>query len=293
MGSEYTLYREPTLRNPRLIVGLPDVGHAGLRVIDYLRSKLGTVEMGRIDPHRFSTVPWVSVTNGVLRDLELLRNGFYFWRNPGAGNDVVIFRSEQPTARPYEYVEVILDVARHLGVKRAYVVGSFGALGVNHREAPSVLGVVNMPRLARVLTDAGVDPYPEYKGAGTIHSSFLWFARSRGVEGVGLWSPIPHYVARLPFPWSNYPTAALALVRKLNAMEGLGVEEEELEQLAIRTEEDMAQVYDQLREEAKNELVYPSGEWRTSHPEQEPGNMSDEDLNGTIKDIEDFFRKKQ
>jgi proteasome assembly chaperone (PAC2) family protein len=293
MSSEFTLYREPNLRNPRLVVGLPDVGYVGLRVIDYLRAKLGAGELGRIEPHRFSTVPWVSVSNGVLRDLELLRNGFYFWKNPGAGNDIVIFRSEQPTARPYDFVEVILEAARHIGVKRIYVVGSFGALGMTHREAPSVLGVVNMPRLTRVLEEAGVDPYPEYKGIGSIHSSFLWFARSRGIEGVGLWSPMPHYVARLPFPWSNYPMSALCLVRKLNAMEGLGVDEEELDLLARRTEEEMGQIYDQLQEEAKNEMVYPSTERRTSYPEQGLGKMSDEDLKGMIKDIEDFFRKRK
>ena len=114
MTNEYTLYREPDLRQPRLIVGLPDAGYVGLRVIDYLRTKLGAVEMGRVGPHRFSTVPWVSVKNGVLRDLQLLRNGFYSWKNPGAGPDIVLFRSEQPTARPYEYVEVILEAARHI-----------------------------------------------------------------------------------------------------------------------------------------------------------------------------------
>ncbi len=293
MGTEYTLHGEPNLRNPRLIVGLPDAGYVGLRVIDYLRSKLGAAEMGRIEPHRFSAVPWVSVRNGVLRDLELLRNGFYCWSNPGAGNDIVIFRSEQPTARPYEYIEVLLDVARRMGVKRVYVVGSFGALGVTHREEPTVLGVVNMPRLTRLLTGAGVQPYPEYQGTGTIHSSLLWFARSRGLEAVGLWSAMPHYIARLPFPWSNYPAGALALVRRLNTLEDLGVDEQDLEHLAVRTNEEMAQVYDQLQEESKTELPYLPGERRAPYPEQGMGKMSDEDLRGMIKDIEDFFRKRK
>lgn len=293
MGSEFTLYREPNLRNPRLIVGLPDVGYVGLRVVDYLKDKLGAVEMGRIEPHRFSTVPWVSVSNGVLRDLDLLRNGFYCWRNPGAGNDIVVFRSDQPTARPYEYVEAVLDAARHIGVKRVYLVGSFGAVGVTHGEALAVLGVVNMPRLTRVLTEAGVEPYPEYKGVGTIHSSFLWFARARRMEGVGLWCPMPHYIARLPFLWSSYPAAALALLRRLNALEGLGVDEGEMEAMARRTEEDMAQIYDQLREEARTEMIYPPSEGRTAYPEQGLEKMSDEELRGMIKDIEDFFRKRK
>jgi len=293
VSGEFTLIKEPNLRNPSLIIGLPDVGYVGLRVIDYLKSKLAAEELGHIEPHRFSAVPWVSVKNGVIEDLELLRNGFYFWKNTGGGNDLVIFKSEQPTARPYDYVEAILDVAQRVGVKRMYIVGSFGAAGITHQEPPSALGVVNLPRLTQVLLGSGVDPYPEYKGIGTIHSAFLWFAKARKLEAVGLWSPIPHYIARLPFPWSNYPRAALCLLQKLNAMEGLRVDTQELEDLSKRTEDEMSKIYDQLHEEAKNELVYPSGEQPAVFAEQDAAAMSDEELKGMIKDIEDFFRKRQ
>jgi len=293
MNSEYTLIKEPNLRNPRLIIGLPDVGYVGLRVIDYLKNKLGAEELGYIEPHRFSTVPWVSVKNGVIENLELLRNGFYFWMNTSGGNDLVVFKSEQPTSRPYEYVEAILGVAQRIGVKRVYVVGSFGAVGITHLEPPGALGVVNLPYLTELLVESGVDPYPEYKGIGTIHSSFLWFAKARKLEAVGLWSPMPHYIARLPFPWSNYPRASLCLLQKLNAMEGLRVETGDLESLAKRTEDEMGKIYDQLHEEAKNELVYPSAEQPTAYPDQGLGRMSDEELKGMIKDIDDFFRKRK
>jgi uncharacterized protein len=292
MSSEFIVSREPDLRDPSLIIGLPDVGYVGLRVIDYLKSKLGAEEFGHIEPHRFSTVPWVSVKNGVIEDLELLRNRFSFWKNTSRGNDLVLFRSEQPTARPYEYVEAILDGAQHVGVRRVYMVGSFGAVGVTHEEAPAVLGVVNMAHLTELLVESGVQPYPEYKGIGTIHTSFLWFAKERGLEALGLWSPIPHYIARLPFPWSNYPGASLCIIQRLNAMEGLRVDTRELVSLTKRTEDEMKKIYDQLHEEAKNELVYPSGESTTAYSEQGLGRMSDEEVKGMMKDIEDFFRKR-
>jgi proteasome assembly chaperone (PAC2) family protein len=290
MSSEFILSREPDLRDPSLIIGLPDVGYVGLRVIDYLKSKLGAEEFGHIEPRRFSTVPWVSVKNGVIEDLELLRNGFSFWKNTSGGNDLVVFRSEQPTARPYEYVEAVLDVAQHVGVRRMYIVGSFG---VTHEEPPAVLGVVNMAHLTELLVDSGVQPYPQYKGIGTIHSSFLWFAKERGLEALGLWSPIPHYIARLPFPWSNYPGASLCIIQRLNAMEGLRVDTRELVSLAKRTEDEMSKIYDQLHEEAKNELVYPSSEQTAAYSDQGLARMSDDEVKGMMKDIEDFFRKRQ
>lgn len=293
MSGEFVLYKEPNLRNPRLIVGLPDVGYIGLRVIDYLKASLGVEEFGHIVPHRFSTVPWVSVKNGVIENLELLRNGFYYWKNRSGGSDVVIFRSEQPTARPYEYVEAILDVAERVGVKRVYIVGSFGAAGMTHLEPPPVLGVVNQPHLTQLLVRSGVDPYPEYKGTGTIHSSFLWFARARKLEALGLWSPIPHYIARLPYPWSNYPRASLCLLEKLNAMEGLHADTRELETLANRTEEEMAKIYDQLHEEAKSELAYPAVDQPAAFSDQDAPSISEDDVKGTINDIEDFFRRRK
>ena len=235
----------------------------------------------------------LDLTNGVIENLELLRNGFYFWKNPRGGNDVVLFRSEQPTARPYEYVEAVLDAAERVGVERIYLVGSFGATGITHLEPLSTLGVVNMAHLAQLLTRFGVEPYPEYKGIGTIHSSFLWFARARKLEAVGLWVPMPHYIARLPFPWSNYPRASLCLVEKLNGMEGLGVDTKELESLAKHTEDEMGKIYEQLHEEAKNELAYPSGEPPVAFSELDSAQMNEDELRGTISDIEDFFRKRK
>ncbi len=50
MSSEFILSSEPDLRDPSLIIGLPDVGYVGLRVIDYLKSKLGAEEFGHIEP---------------------------------------------------------------------------------------------------------------------------------------------------------------------------------------------------------------------------------------------------
>jgi rubrerythrin len=76
-------------------------------------------------------------------------------------------------------------------------------------------------------------------------------------------------------------------------MEGLRVDTRELVSLAKRTEDEMSKIYDQLHEEAKNELVYPSGEQTSAYSEQGLARMSDEEVKGMMKDIEDFFRKRK
>ncbi len=292
MANGVTLFKEPKLSNPRMIMALPDTGNVGLRVIDYLKGKLRAKELGRIEPFGFSTVPWVSVKNGLMEELEPMRNTFYFWENKvKSGGDLIIFKSEQPTTRLYEYVDLVLDVASQFGVKRLYLAGSFGAMGITHLEAPEVFGVVNLARLKEPLEKCGVKLYPEYKGVGTIHSSFLWFAKEREIEAVSLWSPVPYYVARLPFPWSNYPQASLAILSKWLCVENAPVDTAGLESMAKRTELEMKGIYDQLHEESKKESVYTTFGQNEDHESDESAEISDDDLRHMMRDIEDFFRK--
>jgi len=275
-----------------MIMALPDTGNVGLRVIDYLKGKLRARQFGRIEPFGFSMVPWISVKNGLMEELEPMRNTFYFWENKvRTGSDLILFKSEQPTAKLYEYVDLVLDVACQFGVKRLYMVGSFGAMGITHRDPPEVFGVVNLPRLREPLENCGIKLYPEYKGVGTIHSSFLWFAKDRNIEAASLWSPVPYYVARLPFPWSNYPQSSLAILLKWLCLEKAPVDTGSLASLAKRTEVEMKGVYDQLQEESKKEAVYTTFEQSEDYETDESDEISDDDLRHMMRDIEDFFRK--
>ena len=291
MPGAINLYKRPDLKNARLIMAWPDAGHVGLRVVDYLKNKLEAEKLGRIEPYDFSLVPWISVKNGLIESLELMKNEFYYWKDARGERDLVILRSEQPTVRPYEYVSLVLDVACQFGVKRIYMVGSFGATGITHAEEPMVLGVVNQARLRGFLESQHVSLYPEYKGIGNLHSSFLWFARDRDIEAISLWSPMPHYIARLPFPWSNYPKCSLAILGKLATMEGIEADIKELEISARQTDTEMGKIYNELYEQAKKELVYQNVEPLPTYTEDASEPISDEGLRRMMRDIEDFFKR--
>jgi proteasome assembly chaperone (PAC2) family protein len=292
MQKAIILYKEPQLKNPRLIMAWPDTGYVGLRVIDYLKNKLGAKEFGMIEPYDFSSMPWVSVKDGVIEALELMRNGFYYWRSRRkTGSDLIIFKSEQPMAKLYEYVGLVLEVAGQFGVKRLYMAGAFGAVGVTHSEKPPVFGVTNQPDLKEFLENHGVKLYPEYKGMGNIHSLTQWLAKERDIEAISLWSPVPHYIARLPFPWSNYPQSSLTILEKLAEMEDIEIDTGELEAFAKRTETEMGKAYDELYEEAAKEFAYPTVEQPTIYPEGATETISDEELGRMIRDLEDFFKK--
>jgi proteasome assembly chaperone (PAC2) family protein len=291
MREGITLYGQPELTNPRLIMAWPDTGHVGLRVVDYLKNKLRAKGFARIEPYDFSVVPWVSVKEGLIEKLELMKNEFYYWQDSGGGDDLIIFRSEQPSIRTYDYVGLVLDIACQFGVKRLYTAGSFGATGIVHSEEPMVLGVVNQPDLRELAESHDVKLYPEYKGIGNVHSSFLWFAKERNIEAISLWSPMPYYVARLPFPWSNYPKCSLAILEKIAAMEKIEIDTGELAAFAGQTETEMKKIYDDLLEAAKSDFVHPAAELPTSYADDTTGVISDEDLKRMLRDVDDFFKK--
>ena len=220
-----------------------------------------------------------------------MKNDFYYWQGTETQKDLVIYRSDQPAIKTYEYVDLVLDVAEKCGVKRLYTAGSFGATGITHSDKSMVLGVTNQPDLRALLEKHDVKPYPEYKGVGNIHSSFLWFARKRNIEAISLWSPMPYYVARLPFPWSNYPKCSVAILEKLIAMEGIQVDLGEVETSARQTESEMGKIYDELYEQAKKEFVYPNVEQTPSYTEDAAEPISEDDIKRMMKDVEDFFNK--
>lgn len=293
MDETIRLFKRPHLNNARLVMAWPDAGHVGLRVVDHLKRKMKAERLGRIEPYEFSLYPWISVKDGVIERLELMKNQFYYWQDPSMERDVVIYKSEQPAARHHEYVGLVLDLACELGVKRIYMAGSFGATGVSHEEEAAVLGVANYPNLVGLMESNGIKPYPEYKGVGNLQSSFLWFARERSIEAISLWSPMPYYIARLPFPWSSYPKCSLAILKKIVEMEGLDVGTGEIAALVRRTDKEMGKMYEELWEQAKKEFPYQAMEGLPSLADDTAEPISDEDMSRMMKDIEDFFNRGQ
>lgn len=283
----------PDLKEPRMIMAWPDTGHVGLRVIDYARQKLGARRFGRFRPQSFSLIPWVSVKDGVVENVRYMKNEFYYWKNPGGEHDLVLLKSEQPISRTFEYVTSVLDMAEKLQVKRIYMAGSFGATGLDHLESPMVLGVANDPALRAVMDEHDIKPYPEYKGVGNLQSTFQWFARKKGIDALSLWAPMPYYIARLPFPWSNYPKCAIAILEKLGLLEGLEIDMSDLKTLVRQTEMEMRKVYDELQDEARKESAFPSSrQMEQELPGGPPESISDEDMRRIMGDLEDFFKSE-
>ena len=105
--------------------------------MEYLVEKLGADELGKLDPQGFSALPYVSIRDGVIKEIEYPDSSFYYWENKNYGNDLILWSSKLPVANHYQVVNAILDVAELFGVTRIYTVGGLYA-NIAHTEKPGM-----------------------------------------------------------------------------------------------------------------------------------------------------------
>ena len=260
----------PELRRPVLVAafrGWNDGGQGASLGGAYLAKQWEATRFAEIDPEGFydfqATRPQVSLVDGVTRKLDWPENAFYHAPIPGADRDAIILLGVEPNLRWKTFSELVLGLARELGVELLVTLGSLLA-DVPHTRPSPVTGAATDPVLVNGL---GVEP-SRYEGptgiVGVVHDG----CRDAGIPSVSLWAAVPHYVSLAPSP-----RAALALVRRLGELLRIDIELDELEQAseeyseqvseAVSTDAETASYVEELERrvdmlEAAEEL--PSGE---------------------------------
>ena len=260
----------PELRRPVLVAafrGWNDGGQGASLGGAYLAKQWEATRFAEIDPEGFydfqATRPQVSLVDGVTRQLDWPENAFYHAPIPGADRDAIILLGVEPNLRWKTFSELVLGLARELGVELLVTLGSLLA-DVPHTRPSPVTGAATDPLLVNGL---GVEP-SRYEGptgiVGVVHDG----CRDAGIPSVSLWAAVPHYVSLAPSP-----RAALALVRRLGELLRIDIELDELEQAseeyseqvseAVSTDAETASYVEELERrvdmlEAAEEL--PSGE---------------------------------
>ena len=260
----------PELRRPVLVAafrGWNDGGQGASLGGAYLAKQWEATRFAEIDPEGFydfqATRPQVSLVDGVTRKLDWPENAFYHAPIPGADRDAIILLGVEPNLRWKTFSELVLGLARELGVEMLVTLGSLLA-DVPHTRPSPVTGAATDPVLVNGL---GVEP-SRYEGptgiVGVVHDG----CRDAGIPSVSLWAAVPHYVSLAPSP-----RAALALVRRLGELLRIDIELDELEQAseeyseqvseAVSTDAETASYVEELERrvdmlEAAEEL--PSGE---------------------------------
>ena len=224
---ELRIAEHPTLRRPVLISafrGWNDGGQAATLAAGTLARAWDAKRFAEIDPEGFvdfqSTRPTVTLDEGLTRQIEWPEITFHAAAIPGADRDAVILLGVEPNYRWRTFNELVVGLARDLGVELVVTLGALLADVPHTRPAP-VTGAASVMSLVEEL---GLQP-SRYEGptgiVGVLHDA----CRQAGIPSVSLWSAVPHYVSLAPSP-----RAALALCVRLGELLGVEIDLTELEE---------------------------------------------------------------
>jgi predicted ATP-grasp superfamily ATP-dependent carboligase len=227
MADELRISSRPSLKRPLMIVafrGWNDGGQGASLAGGYLAKTWNADRFAEIEPENFfdfqATRPHVSLVEGLTRRIDWPDNAFYHASVPGLDRDAVLLLGIEPNLRWRTFSELVVGLARELGVEMLITLGSLLA-DVPHTRPSPVTGAATDPKL---MEEMGLEP-SRYEGptgiVGVLHDT----ARRDKLPSVSLWAAVPHYVSLAPSP-----RAALALCQRLGELIGAPVDTAELEE---------------------------------------------------------------
>jgi len=253
----------PKLNSPVMLAAWPGIGNVALIVATYLKRKLDFKELGEIEAAYFFDPIGVMVKDSVVEAPQFPQSQFYYWKNSGGGNDIILFIGEdQPATKGYELANCVLDLALRFEVKRIYTCAA-AITRIHHTEQPNVWGVATSHEVTEGLGKYDLLQRGNLQIAG-LNGLLLGVTKERDIEGVCLLGEVPAYATRI-----QNPMAALAVLRVLSTMLGLKVDMDELAQMAAETKERMKQVAAEAMGEYIEHFTTPIWEQGEEEDEEE------------------------
>src|SRR5919201_3854269 len=238
MADELRLHRRPELTRPVLIAafrGWNDGAQAASLAAGYLAKTWGAEKFADVDPEGFfdfqATRPHVSLEEGLTRRIDWPETAFYHARPDGLDRDVVLLLGIEPNLRWRTFTDLLVGVARDLGVELMVTLGALLA-DVPHTRPSPVTGSATDEELVQRL---GLSS-SRYEGptgiVGVLHDA----CKRAEIPSASLWAAVPHYVSLTPSP-----RGAVALCERLGDLIGVEVDVAELEDAARSYEEQVSE----------------------------------------------------
>jgi predicted ATP-grasp superfamily ATP-dependent carboligase len=206
--------------------GWNDAGDAASSAVAFLASALDARRFARIDSEEFydfqTNRPCTRLDDAKQREIVWPGVEVFEASAPRAPRDLVLVQGVEPSMRWRAFSSHLVDLAEALGVQ---LVVSLGALlgDVPHTRPVTMTGHASDPALAERL-GMQTSTYEGPTGiVGVLHTA----CAAAGLPSATLWAGVPHYVAA-----AANPTAALALVRRVEGLIGVSVDVSELEAAA-------------------------------------------------------------
>jgi predicted ATP-grasp superfamily ATP-dependent carboligase len=238
VADELRIDHRPELTRPVLVAafrGWNDGAQAATLAAGYLAKTWEAERFAQVDPEGFfdfqATRPHVSLEEGLTRRIDWPDTAVYHSRPDGLDRDVVLLLGIEPNLRWRTFTELVVGLARDLGIELVITLGALLADVPHTRSAPVTGSATDSELVERLGLSAS-----RYEGptgiVGVLHDA----CRQAGIPSASLWAAVPHYVSLTPSP-----RGALALCERLGALIGVQVEADELEEAARTYEEQVSE----------------------------------------------------
>jgi proteasome assembly chaperone (PAC2) family protein len=198
--------------------GWNDAGDAATTALRTLRELWLADPIAEIDPEEFfdftANRPQVRLVDGRTRSIDWPENRFWAATVPDTDVDVVLLEGTEPGLRWRTFCDQVVAVVRAVDARLVVTLGALLA-EVPHTRPVRVIGTAEDDDLITKLQLHR----STYEGPTGIVGVLQHALRSRGVPSLSLWAAVPTYVSG---PAS--PPAALALMRRVADLLGVGID---------------------------------------------------------------------
>jgi len=240
---------KPKLRHPYLVCGIGgwvDGGEAATGSTRYLVRKLGAKRFAEIPIARFhifqvpgqlSLRPQIKIEDGLLKEHRFPQNQFFYWVNPNADNDLILFLGTEPNLNWEEYAEAILSVVEEFAVARIYLLG--GVLDKTpHTKEPAVSCACSSEQLKKEMQKYGMQ-FSNYEGPGRFGTTLLYICQQKKVPMVSITARATYYPEfNIVIP--RNPKSIRAVIRRLNSPLRLNLDISDLDREAEEFEANLS-----------------------------------------------------
>ena len=229
---------KPKLRHPYMVCGISgwlDGGESATGSIKYLVRKLGAKTFAKIPldkfhvfqvPGQLSLRPHIKIKEGVLKEHRFPKNQFFYWVNPNADNDLILFQGTEPNLNWEEYAEAMLSIAEEFAVTRIYLLG--GVLDKTpHTKEPGVSCVCSSEQLKEEMQKYNVQ-FGNYEGPGRFGTMLLYICQKKRIEMISITARATYYPEFNIIVQRN-PKAIRTVIRRLNSLLRLNLESSDLD----------------------------------------------------------------
>jgi proteasome assembly chaperone (PAC2) family protein len=238
VADELRIDHRPELTRPILVAafrGWNDGAQAASLAAGYLAKTWGAERFAEVDPENFfdfqAARPHVSLEEGLTRRIDWPETVFYHARPEGLDRDLVLLLGIEPNLRWRTFTELLVGLARELGIELLITLGALLADVPHTRSAPVTGSASDKDLVERLGLSAS-----RYEGPTGIVGVLHDLCGRSGIPSASLWAAVPHYVSLTPSP-----RGALALCERLGAVLGIEIEADELEEAARNYEEQVSE----------------------------------------------------